>query len=121
MCAEEVDNKFTVQTFTTFALSTSNNSNPGMGAEYNDTGGFGPPLVDCYGIAYQIQEEAVQMLISSDGRCKGRDADRFAKAVEAALTDVFGLIESSATELGSLLRNSGRAAAADAAQVRASL
>ena len=54
------------------------------------------PLVDCYGVAYQIQEHAVQCMVSSDGRCATRDATRFGAVVLGALADVFALIESGA-------------------------
>ena len=85
---------------TDFQLSTSNTSNPGIGPAYYDFGGFGAPLIECYGAAYQIQEHAIQLTISSDARCKARDADRFAKAVLQALTDVYRLIEEGAPEIG---------------------
>ena len=85
---------------TDFQLSTSNTSNPGIGPAYYDFGGFGAPLIECYGAAYQIQEHAIQLTISSDARCKARDADRFAKAVLQALTDVYKLIEEGAPEIG---------------------
>ena len=61
---------------------------------------IGAPLIECYGAAYQIQEHAIQWTIASDARCKARDADRFAKAVLQALTDVYKLIEEGAPEIG---------------------
>ena len=76
----------------TWKLSTSNNSNPGRGPSYLDMGGFGPPTVESYGVAYQIQEHAIQFVASSDRRCTTRDAARFATAVSTALRDIFDLI-----------------------------
>ena len=78
---------------TSFGLSTSNISNPGHGAAYYDFGGFGPPIRDSYGVAYTVQEHAVQFMVSSHPECKTRDAARFAGAIEAALADIFGLVQ----------------------------
>ena len=78
----------------TFALSTSNTSTPGTGSKpYYDCGGFGAPGIDCYGVGYQIQEHAIQFMVSSDARCKARDAERFCSVLLQALADVFALVK----------------------------
>lgn len=78
---------------TTFELSTSNTSSPGVGPAYEDFGGFGAPTVHSYGVAYQIQEQCIHAIVSSDAASTGRDANRFAGVVRQALSDVFALIE----------------------------
>lgn len=88
----------------TYALSSSNNSSPGLGGEYFEMGGFGAPLVDCYGVAYQIQDHAIACTVSSDARCAGRCASRFATVVEGALTDVFSLATAHGVEIGAALQ-----------------
>ena len=77
----------------TWRLSTSNISNPGAGPSYHDFGGFGPPNPDSYGVAYGIQEQAIQVLASSHPECKTRDAHRFSEVILCALEDVFGLVK----------------------------
>ena len=85
----------------TFALSTSNTSTPGNGATpYFECGGFGAPEIDCYGVGYQIQEHAIQFMVSSDGRCKSRDAKRFSGVLLQALSDTLALIERGVEAMG---------------------
>ena len=83
----------------TYHLSTSNTSSPGSGASYHDFGGFGAPMTDCYGVAYQIQEHAVQLMVTGDAKCTSRDAHRFADVVHEALRDVYALIADGAPEV----------------------
>ena len=83
----------------TYHLSTSNTSVPGVGPRYDDIGGFGAPITDCYGVAYQIQEHSVRLMVTGDAKCVTRDARRFSKAVLQALADVFALVEDGAPEV----------------------
>ena len=85
----------------TFALSTSNTSTPGNGpVPYFECGGFGAPEIDCYGVGYQIQEHAIQFMVSSDARSKSRDAKRFSGVLLQALSDTFGLVNRAAAAMG---------------------
>jgi carnitine O-acetyltransferase len=76
---------------TCFALSTSNMSKPGLANPTDDYAGFGAPTAGSYGVCYDVRDEGIRMLVSSDRSSGGRDAARFGREILRALADVCAL------------------------------
>jgi carnitine O-acetyltransferase len=74
-----------------FGLSTSNMSKPGLAKQTDDFAGFGAPTAASYGVCYDVRDNCITMLVSSDRSCRSRDAGRFGRAIQQALADVCAL------------------------------
>lgn len=75
-----------------FELSTSNMSKPGIARPTADFSGFGAPSRNSYGVCYDIGNEYISMIISTDRSCATRDAARFGRVIQQALADISSLL-----------------------------